>query len=344
MLEQGALDAAKDIYFHGKHAVIMSDNQKEPLSLRTLATSSKRRQYIPTFPEFSEYFGGNDNYADGEIVKLFDEFSSFLGSPKQYRTVIVKTLQYQVTFMAALQRIYQAIEYCKSNTQAQSLQALATWDVGAALMIGSMKKSKEFVEANHNDGYMLFGLGEDLCHEFNTCYQGSAAASSNLKILDALYSGSFELEQRSCGSVSTVAHRIESQLLVPLIQGTLYTAYMNKQPDFDRDQDKSFAAGYIYSRSILPYIQQKDSRSGEIISKNMNFQFIQEAVVDGYTAVFDSIAGVLNKLDLDITCEDIGFMTKANRGVCSGNTPSSSSSRMKVSVSIAVILVTLFTF
>lgn len=344
MLEQEAFDAAKDIYFHGKHAVVMSDDQKEPLSLRTLATSNKRRQYIPTFPQFSEYFGGNDNYADGEIVKLFDEFSSFLGSPEQYRAIIVKTLQYQVTFMAALQRIYQAIEYCKSSTQAQSLQALATWDVAAALLIGSMKKTKEFLETSQNDGYMLFGLGEDLCDEFNTCYQGSAAAKSNLKILDSLYSGSFELEQRSCHSVSTVAHRIESQLLVSLIQGTLHCAYMNKQPDFDRERDESFAAGYIYSRSILPYIQQKDPKSGEIISKNMNFQFVQEAVVDGYKAVFDSVAGALDKLDLEITCEDIGFMKEANRGVCSGKTPSSSSRRMKASASIAMLLVPLFVF
>ncbi len=341
MLEQGAIDAAKGIYYHGKHAVIMTAKQKEPISLRTLATSSKRRQYVPSFSKFSSYFGDNDNYIHDEIVKLFEHT---IGSKEQHTTMIVETLKYQVTFMAVLQRIYEAIAYCKSGIQAQSLQAVATWDIAAALMIGSMKREKDYAAANQSDGYLLFSLAEDLCSDFNTCGQGSSEAKSNMKILDALYSGSFELEQNSCSSVESVAARIEGQLLVPLIQGTLRAAYDNSQPEFDHENDVSFASGYVYSRAILPYIHSNDNREEGIIANNLNFQFTEKPVKDGYPRVFESVAKVLTELDVKISCSDIGFMSEANRGVCKSSGTTSDSTSFKPSLLVTTALIPIFIF
>lgn len=337
MLNMQALYAAKEIYDYGKHAILSTNNRKEPLSLRSLAISPQR-EIVPSFAKFKSYFG-KLNYADDLIHDELNQRVSFPGSDEQYTALIVNTLQYQVTYMAALQKMHQAVAGCESSNQAQTLQARADWDMAAAFIIGSMQKTIETVKSsNQNDGYLLYGLGLDLCSKFNTCGRDKWLGVIDYSILDSLYSGSFLLEQRSCSSARVFANRIESQLLVPLIQGTLHAAYVNDQLQV---QDETFASGYVYSRTILPYIDDVDPDAAMVINKNMDFQFEEEPVSSGYNKVFDAVSSAVNKMG--ISCDQIGFMKDAMRGVCPSQI-TSDGSNWKMSIFSRALVLIPFTF
>ena len=330
-----ALDAAREIYDHGKHVILSTEGRKEPVSLRSLATSVKR-QIVPSFAKFETYFSSSSgsNYADGLIVNQFNNHGSFIGTQEQYTAIIVNTLQYQVMYMAILQNLHQAIADCESSNRAQIIQARTHWDTAAALITGSMQKSK----ANQNDGYLLYGLALDLCSDFNKC--DGEEATINLKILDAMYSGSFLLEQRTCSAVEKIARNVEKQLLVPLIQGTLKTAYTNSQFG-DARQEETLASGYVYSRAILPFIHDVNPKAAQVINKNMDFQFGEVAVVDGYAKVFDEISNSVDKMG--INCKDIGYMNDAKRGICNLKSTSGGNT-WNVSILLsAVVIITSFT-
>lgn len=321
-----AVDAAKEIYEHGKHVSYIEGERKEILSLRSLATSTKR-ELVPSFTLFKTYYKSS-NYADNLIAKVFEENALFQGSNDQYSALIVDVLKYQVLFMAAIQKIYEAISGCESQSESQGIQAQYDWDTAAAFIIGSMQKSSaSLTSTNAEDGYLLWDLGLNLCQDFNKCLSSDVwAAVNNEKILDALYIGSFELSQksqmsqRSCTDIVQLARQIEKNLQIVLLQGTLKAAYQvdrlvnDPQNDSFTTQDRVFAAGYVYSRAILPYIHDVDEAAASTINENLNFQFEEGPVVDGYKMVFDAVFRSLDKLG--ISCNDIGYLSNSNYNGC----------------------------
>ena len=206
MLQMQAVDAAREIYNHGKHVILSTGDRKEMLSLKSLAISAKRKKVVPSFGKFESYF--SQNYAHDLIVKSFNTFSEVEDlhkSKNQMTTLIVDALRYQVLYIAALQKAYKAVEGCKSQTQTQVIQAKYDWDTAAAYIIGSMQKpSNSITSTNVGDGYLMWALGLSLCDHFNTCPDNDWAAANNMEILNTLYIGSFQLSvksqqpQRSC--------------------------------------------------------------------------------------------------------------------------------------------------
>mmetsp|Transcript_5655 Transcript_5655/g.8450 ORF Transcript_5655/g.8450 Transcript_5655/m.8450 type:complete len:2169 (-) Transcript_5655:99-6605(-) len=317
MLTMKNRDAAKDIYQHGKHAIVMRDGRKEPLKLRDLAISTNR-DIVPSFDKFSKYFEDTSNYADKLVMRALQDHTE--GSQEQNTALVVNALQYQVSYMAALEKIYRAIAGCESSSQAQFVQAQEDWDIAAAYIIGSMQKKVDSPE--QNDGYLLYGLGFDLCSEFNKCKPQGLAAAIDLDLLDSLYAGSFMLGKGSCIAVRNQAIKIEKELQIPLIQGTLYAAFtmdnFHKMGNAVVMGNKIFASGYVYSNAILPYIDAIDADASKVIQECMAFDFrtstFRYRTPKRHEKIFDAISKVVDSLG--ISCNDIGYMTTAKKGVC----------------------------
>lgn len=90
---------------------------------------------------------------------------------------------------------------------------------------------------------------------------------------------------QQCESVRNYAKAIEDYMKVPLIQATLHFAMKNEDLDAGT-QSADLAEGYVFSRSILPYLHQADPSAASVISRNLNFQFISKPVEDGSKKVF----------------------------------------------------------
>lgn len=338
MLKMDAIDAAREIYNHGKHVIITAGDKKETLSLRYLATSTKR-EIVPSFTKFRTYFD-TKNYAHDLIESIFAQYGLIEASKDQYVTLIVDALRYQVLYMAAITKAYEAVAGCQSQSQAQAIQARYDWDTAAAFIIGSMQRSSNSISTqNEMDGYLLWNLGLRQCDKFNKCALTNFAVN-NEDILNVLYVGSFELSikstepQGSCNDVRNGAAALERFLLVPLIQGTLDAAYLlddiSKTLQDSRVISSSsisqsiYASGYIYSRAILPYIYHEDSNAAQVISRNLNFQFDMNPMMDGFDTVFSQVSSAVEKMGL---CNNVGYMVDVKRKVCSGR-PTSSATRM----------------
>ena len=304
-----AFDAARDVYTYGKHALVRLNNREETLSLRSLAISTGREK-VPSFKLFERYYSRSGlNYADSLINDIFTRPPG-VSSNEQKTALVINALQYEVLFMAALQSMYEAIEGCKSSNKNRLLSAVNEWDKAAAFLIGSMEGYQ--AEGSH-DGYLLHNLARRMCQHFNTCDEyGNAIVNEEIESL--LYAGSFSLKSQSCGVLKDFVTKIEGHLLVPLFQASLYASERNSKLTV-ATTDPMLASGYIYSRSILPYIDDVDSASAALVNKNLAFQFVTKPVMDGVAEVYDAFRQALAKMPFT-GCKEIGRSSVGNQGLC----------------------------
>jgi hypothetical protein len=119
-----------------------------------------------------------------------------------------------------------------------------------------------------------------------------------------------------------------------LIQATLLYAVNNENLPI-ASTDPALAEAYIFSRSILPYIDEVDSTAAATISKNLNFQFTAKPVIDGHKAIFNAFNDAISKTN-SIDCKNIGYLD-SNGGVCPGSVKAASSSASTQSFSFWMI-------
>ena len=144
-MKKKSYGAVEDIYSLGKHALLQTVHGEELVSLKELATTS-RREIVPSFIVFQRYFtdefsNSNDaeNYGHHLVQRALDGKDFSQASVDERREVVVKTLQYMVTYMAALQDMYDAIDDCESSDTARRNNAPGRWDRSAVLLIGSLE-------------------------------------------------------------------------------------------------------------------------------------------------------------------------------------------------------------
>jgi len=333
MLRMKAYGAAKDVYTRGKHVIVENGSSVGPLSLHSLATAAGRKN-CPSFQLFNTYFS-DENYANSAIMRVFNEpiIPNEVGkSPEQKRAMIVDILRFMVTPMAALQKLYEAVDNCKIVSTTISKISIKRWDEAAALLIGSMEGSRN---KGSEDGYLMYGLAGDLCLIFGVCAK-KGNAQVNILMREALYAGSSSLSTQSCANVLESAVAIESHMLVPLIQASLVHAYTNSNLDVNSDNSRITSA-YVYSRAVLPYIQDQIEVSA-VIEKNFDFQPGMPPVEDGWQNVFLAFETAVDNMD-NIDCRDVGYLATVATGICADDGVISGGRILRVSSSIVYLLV-----
>lgn len=333
MLRMEAYDAAKDVYMLGKHAIVENGSRVGPLSLHSLATAVERN-ISPSFQLFNMYFS-DQNYANSAIMKVFNEpIIPFVKgkSSGQKRAMIVGILRYMVTPMAALQKLYEAVDSCNIVSTTISKISNKRWDEAAALLIGSMEGSKS---GGNEDGYLMHGLASDLCLPFGVCGK-RGQAQVNILMREALYAGSSSLSTQSCDNVLDSAMAIEDLMLIPLIQASLLQTFENSKLDVN-SADESLATAYVYSHAVLPYIKDQTKVSA-VIEKNFNFELSGSPVEDGWQTVFLALETAVDNMD-NVNCRDVGYLSMADAGICSDDGAINGVKQLRGSLGIAYLLV-----
>ena len=310
-MKMGAYGAVEGLYSHGKHALVEDENGLRTLSLYQMATTSQR-SLVPQFDSFKRYYESN-KYADDIIRSALDtENDKFrLASSEQRQEVVVKTMQYLVVYMAALQEMYQAIADCTSPDSGKILDAGEAWDRAAAFLIGSLEGTED---GGNEEGLSFYRLALKRCEQFGTC-SPEGRPSWNEEFNSLLYTGRASVEGRACGELRKTTREIETILRIPLIQGTLRYALSNEKLG-EFSQDKGIGEGFAFSRSVLPLVEDSNRESAEIINSNMDFQFDTVPVHDGARAVFGAFARAFGKMN--VNCEDVG--KAEGHDACSGAT------------------------
>lgn len=329
LMKMGAYGAVEDLYSHGKHALVEDENGLETLSLYQMATTSQR-SLVPQFDSFNRYYE-SDKYADDIIRKVLNaEDEKFAqASPEQRREIVVKTMQYLVVYMAALQQMYEAVADCNSPDSGKILDAEEAWDRGAAFLVGSLEGTGD---GGNEEGMSFYRLALKHCEQFGTCAP-EGRASWNEEFISLLYTGRASVQGSACNEVRKTVREIETLLLIPLIQGNLRYALANSNLG-DNSPDMGIGAGYAFSRSVLPLVEDSNRESAETIADNMDFQFENVPVRQGAGAVFGSFARAYGKMN--VNCEDIG--KAEGYDACNGATSPEQASDTNVGMIVGILV------
>jgi hypothetical protein len=299
-METNAHEAAIDYYVNGYNS--------KTSSLQKLATSQSRKVVANQYERFATFFGSG-NYADTIVVDVLTQKAPFATASRgQLASGAVRALQAIVTYMAILENFYVAVDTCHGANDAVNT-GVNLWETGVALYIGSIEghaRGGDLV----GDGTFLYSAAKELCSFFGTC-EGSSDASINEFLIDALSDGRDLLVDRDCaGAGAIIEQEILGSLPVPLVQGTLFEAYVNDIL-FNGTESADLASGYMFAQSVLPLMT--NSTSVATVKKFMAFNPTAEPLTDFVDDVFDAFVYAIDGMKVD--CRDIS--TLDNTTVCS---------------------------
>lgn len=280
-------------------------------SLRSIARSTNR-EIVPVFAAYRRYFDGDDYYADTMITAAFQKTGAFtMASDDQRIRFIAFALRYMITFMAILEKIYLALDSC-SNEETRGKGA-TDLDMAIAYYMGSLEGKED---GGSYDGTLLHMLANRMCVNFGTCSENDNAVV-NERIVSLVYTAQGELEVGACEMMKRTVGEIKNVLIVPLIQGILFSAKANEMHYQSMhlsayaipDTQEFIPEGYALAQSILPLIADADQNSATIIKDVMVNSFPTQGDKRNQDSakVVSAIKSALSKME-GFDCSQIGFI------------------------------------
>jgi len=285
MLGRGNTDAAKDLYRYGRNMVI---EDSIPTSLRSLArefnnreqSGDRNRLYIM----FEEYHENNQAYAD-QLV-----WDAFVGTKAALQVTIPRILQTIVIPHFALRKFFEAADMCEENSL---LASSIDFDKGVAVLVGSFEGIKG---GGSRDGLSWLSLTKELCPEFNC--NDAKNPLLNVQMLKNIRNGRKAIKDNNCTNLKFYVRKMESILIIPIIQGLLYYAKMRQdQPTLILH----YETAKVFAQAIMPLVKKVDVDQAFLIEKNIFNKIGDKTNAD---EVWSAIFYILE--DLGIKCEDVG--------------------------------------
>jgi hypothetical protein len=166
-------------------------------------------------------------------------------------------------------------------------------------LVGSL----EGTESNGSaEGYLFYSLAQEHCEAFGTCEDDTATVEVNQRLIDLLYSGRGAFLGNSCNSLRKVADELSTLLLVPAIQGALITSIRLSNNVVAKSPLRR-AEAYVYSRALLPYVDDINRDAASVIDKNLGDR-APASEKQIAAEVFSAFANVY--IGMGVDCELIG--------------------------------------
>jgi hypothetical protein len=247
-------------------------------------------------------------------------------------------MRYMVTFMAVLEKMYSALTSCRQGNGSDD--GAMNLDVAVAFYVGSLEGGDG---GGSYDGSLIYMLAKRMCIHFNTC-TSSNNAMINEYIVSRFYTGQGEVETgvsttlfarvslsffqvlalidvstQSCDSLERTIHEIENALVVPLIQGTLFSARENELHFKRRAFKEFYPEGYVLTQSILPIVNDADQFAATELKNVMVAKFPSQGddeSSNNSAKVYSAIKMAVSKIE-GIDCTQIGSI--GGSGLCPGD-------------------------
>lgn len=270
----------------------------------------------PTFTTYYRYYGAFD-YGDQWITAAFDktktnfvngnaDFTAYT-EPARAEAIQRATIQMNL-WMMVIREMEHSIEICEYTKDDDD--HLRSWDKAVAYYMGSIAKDSE---GNNYNGHSLYTLAEQRCYFANTCQEKNALGETmsisrvNDDIFQNFKLGQSVLLERECNAARTMSRRIMSDMIIPLIQGTLRYAYQMDASQSHAGQTQELlghdleAQGAVFAASFLPLLHSCDIDDADLLHSYMGAGSAKD--VD-----FDAVKSLLerNYECLGVTCEDVG--------------------------------------
>ena len=202
-----------------------------------------------------------------------------------------------------------AIEHCRAGVPTEVghwNDPVTNWDNAVAIYTGSL----EGTEGTGN-GHLLYTLADETCAAFKTCGEKrkstSGTSSVNLEIFSHFQDGQGFLESGECEFAQGKKDRIIQLMTVPLIQGTIRSAYILENESVDDDQQKG--AAIAFAAAILPDVHFCSPDDAMVIYDQLRISRTDKVKFLDVKLAFER-----NYECLGVTCADIGGYYDSKKG------------------------------
>lgn len=251
---------------------------------RTIAgfsTSAQSKMYeckncpYQLYEKFYDYYGAYD-YANQIVLAAFGgqktNFKNFNNDFGLYSTegrgqIIKKCSAYMVVWMYAIREMEDALDDCQEACTIENCNddPVHAWDEAVAFYTGSLEG-----EDGSGAGKLSYALADKRCSNFKTCGDLADAttgtANVNLQMFEQFSIGKSKISQGQCSSAREQKNKIETLMLIPLIQGSLRYAWKTGNEAYS---EKAEAEGVAFTLAVLPVVAACDKTAADTIAKNV---------------------------------------------------------------------------
>jgi hypothetical protein len=299
------LQKAKTVYQEGRGGGGSSGGGSgNSLTMQSLSTDgSLLNRNHSTFATFSDFYGGQTDYADQWIQGAFDGSSvvTLGGADREFDFGKLKiggrssAARWGTVVLNVWMGVVGLLERSFASCSASNVDdAHTAWDEAFALYTGSLAESEEPL-----GGYFLYNLAQICCLDFGTCAKGQEAPV-NRDIIDNFVLGKGHIRDEQCARLQNNVQIIEELLKVPLTQASLRAMYAMDLEDDVRPEIQGAAAAF--GAAVAPITSQCSTGSGDIIYNDM------ARPGNGPTGSFEVVKSALerNYDCMGVTCKQIG--------------------------------------
>jgi hypothetical protein len=230
--------------------------------------------------------------------------------------------------MYVIRDMEQAIQNCESDCTTDDCTPYGVngLDEAVALYTGALEGIDGTLTGN-----LMYDLADLRCRDFKTCGANGDAVTGTSKVNSDIF-GLFDQMQDDiwgtssdkCQSARAKKEKIVHLMFVPLIQGTLQSAFITEQAVYAENSD---ATGAAYAAAVLPMVAACNETDAGMIYANMR-------VGENGSTSFSEVRAAFERQYkcLGITCADVGGLWNPVAGVyedgaapCGTNSESSSS-------------------
>lgn len=226
----------------------------------------------------------------------------YVRSSSYYHAAAIKTAS---SFMIITQYILQELEHSIDKCDFAECKeihclthAIQSMEAGVAYYTGSLEGPD-----GNGRGYLLYALADEMCKLFKTCGPNgdktSGSSKVNIEIFEQFREMHANILAHQCTAARTNRDRITVLMSIPLVQATLYQAYIGAKQAGASLVDE--ARGAAFAASVVPIVADCATSDGNIIYSNMK-------TGKGYKTNFEEIKAAFenNYECMRIKCSDIG--------------------------------------
>ena len=196
-----------------------------------------------------------------------------------------------------------AVDACRKCSDKHCPEIIQGWDLAVAQYTGGLVQPILDQPQGYESGLLFYGLADELCQDFSTCgingddVEGTSAINRNM--MQHFQSGRIFLEKNVCDMADLSYGQIVHLMTVPLIQGTLRSAY-RLQYTHQGDQEEK-GRGVAFMASILPDLFSCSSSDADLVYNELNLSSGKIPDFQKIKAAFER-----NYMCLSVSCEDVG--------------------------------------
>lgn len=299
-LQNGNIQAARDVYNKGWSSKIMNENGKQ-VGLRSVASLSLESSSVmgqdPVYNLYRHALrdvflnGDVDTYADN-IVQKYLKDTFFESNHAKHDLVAAEAAVALNIWSQVVHKLYEALDKCIADDSSKG-GGVHSIDEAVAFYIGSTQTT-----GSHSQGHLLYRLAEDGSKMFDVEMLGGQSRA-NRKVVKYFKEAAFQLSvSGACSqsdftisSLGVTIQKLVSQMIVPLIQ---HLIFFLKTGDRQRVE--------VYSYAVIPLISPCSPAAYEYLKKNLITELPYDALdVDDIIKALQSTYNCLG-----LTCNDIG--------------------------------------